>query len=83
MAKYRRRPIDVEAVQFWPDQKPWPEGVEKIFPNWRGDESMPLIINLDNHTKVNPGDWIVTNQTGERYVVRKDSFDATYKKVEK
>ena len=27
--KFRKKPVVVEAEQFWPDRKPWPEGVEE------------------------------------------------------
>ncbi|KKK68734.1 hypothetical protein LCGC14_2941110, partial [marine sediment metagenome] len=27
MAKFRKKPIIIEAEQFWPDKQPWPKGV--------------------------------------------------------
>ena len=27
MAKYRKKPVVIEAQQFYPDQTPWPDGV--------------------------------------------------------
>ena len=29
MAKYRKKPVVIEAEQFEPTRKPWPEGVER------------------------------------------------------
>ena len=29
MAKYRKKPLIVNAEQFFPDRKPWPKGVEE------------------------------------------------------
>ncbi len=35
MAKYRKRPIVIEAEQFFPDILPWPDGVREVI---HGDE---------------------------------------------
>ena len=35
-----------------------------------------------NTTKVNPGDYIVTQASGKRVVVKKKKFEAMYRKVE-
>lgn len=29
MSKFRKKPIVIEALQFFPDQKPWPKGVRE------------------------------------------------------
>ncbi len=40
MAKFRRKPVIVEAVQFSPDlpKDQWPPGVEEREGHWKGGE---------------------------------------------
>ncbi len=83
--KYIRKPVEVEAVQFLGGLKPWPKGVGMITPHWKDPHDAPLRWNFiwDGFgvIKIHSGDWIVTNQTGERYVVREASFNATYERL--
>lgn len=66
MATYRKR-LTIEAEQFWPEKKPWPEGVS--------DDADPdtywLDVGYDDNSaqvvEIHPGDWIITN--GETYTV--------------
>jgi hypothetical protein len=39
MAKYRKRPVVIEAVQFDPAVQPWPEGVHAMVGPWAATES--------------------------------------------
>ena len=77
MAKYRKKPVVIEAEQFCPDVTPWPKGVEV-------DASSPTgygIFTLE-HTacahEVTPNDWIVTGVNGEVYACKPDIFEKTY-----
>lgn len=88
MAKFLRSPAFVEAVQFNPDVKPWPDGVGLIPPHWTDREGKdPLRYNFlsgdmgSGGGRIVPGDWIVTNPTGERYIVRKKVFSSMYEEV--
>jgi hypothetical protein len=89
MGKYRKRPIEVEAEQFFPTQKPWPEGVEQ-FERERteaiqGDCSLWYgwrINTLEGPLAVSPGDWIITGIEGEKYPCKPDIFGATYDAVD-
>jgi hypothetical protein len=84
MAKYRRLPINVEAEQFFLD-KPLPEGVMEFTPHWSSREKDPprrfSFVGESGSCGISPGDWIVTNQWGARYVVKQASFAATYEPV--
>lgn len=94
---YRKKPIVVEAVQFWPphadagpNAKPM-AGVIKIPAMTvdararRGityDTPAHYVINtLEGQMQVNPGDWVITGVKGERYACRDDIFKLTYEPV--
>lgn len=89
MSKWREKPVVIEAVLFFPTDKPWPEGVEEYIREksqtvegvnqtrygWR-------IQTLEGPRIVSPGDWIITGVKGERYPCKPDIFEATYDAVE-
>lgn len=88
MAKFRKKPVVIDAKQFWPDKKPWPEGVD-VRPGVVvvRDAERPLtdawwIETLEGPFQVMPGDWIITGVKGERYPCKPDIFEATYDKAE-
>lgn len=74
MATYRKR-LTVEAEQFWPDKKPWPEGVVCDPSSGELESDEPGVYWLDtgyddNSSRVvdlRAGDWVITN--GEEYSV--------------
>lgn len=79
MATFRKRPISVEAEQFHPNARPWPEGV------YESDQSPTgyAIGTLESTVaglgfEVTPFDWIITGVKGERYPCKPDIFAATY-----
>lgn len=79
--KYRKKPVVIDAVQFLPDRKPWPEGVQQ-------DEKSPTGFSMATleHTgapfEVTAGDWIITGTKGERYACKPDIFVTIYDAVE-
>lgn len=80
MAKYRKKPIVIEAEQWFPGKEI--AGVEN---NWNNDPRMSgsyTIRTLEGHLNVSPGDWIITGVKGEKYPCKPDIFEATYEKVE-
>lgn len=80
MAKYRKKPVVIEAEQFHTDVKPWPEGVIQCQP----DPDKPKefkIDTLEGPFTVSEGDWIIVGVKGERYPCKPDIFEATYEKV--
>lgn len=83
MAKYRKKPIIVEATQFFSDKKPWPAGVlwARPCPDIKITNA-PWIKTLEGWHKVSNGDWIITDIKGEQYPCKPDIFEQTYEKVE-
>jgi len=90
MSSYRKRPIIVEAVQ-WFKMGDHPD-VEMSRPTaWAtcGHEHCGRAIFDHGHIEilgrqhsVCPGDWIITGVAGEVYVVKDTVFQLTYEPVE-
>jgi hypothetical protein len=84
MAKYRKKPVIIEAVQFIPGQ-PLPEGMRR-WPNERGiqprDMSFGYIHTPEGVMHVHSGDWIIKGIKGEFCAVKNDIFEASYELVE-
>lgn len=81
MARYRKKPVEVEAIQF--DGKNQEEvarfmGVVQYDRHSRGIE----IDTLEGTHLARPGDWIIRGIQGEYYPCKPDIFEATYEPVE-
>lgn len=77
MAKFRKKPVVIEAEQYFLNGH-WPLGVG------RGpDETneLPYIQTLEGKLFCTDGDWIITGVKGERYPCKPDIFEATYEEV--
>jgi len=78
MARYRKKPIVVEAEQFLP----WTGAAGAIllgFPVQRDDRGPYIIIpTLEGDHRANAGDWIITGVKGEKYPCKPDIFASTY-----
>ncbi len=85
--KFRKKPVVIEATQFFPDQ-PWPAGVyETVLAafNDRPDCTRNVaygIKTLEGAYQVTPGDWIITGIAGELYPCKPEIFAKTYEPVE-
>ena len=79
MAKYRKKPVVIEAEQFWSHDKPWPDGVIQCEPDPEKPKDF-RIETLEGPHHVSEGDWIITGVQGEKYPCKPDIFDATYEK---
>lgn len=81
--RFQKKPIVIEAEQFFPHKEPWPDGIERIGRH----ESDPTsrtgfrINTLEGWFVVTPGDWIITGINGERYPCKPDIFEKTYDRV--
>lgn len=73
MSLYRKRPIVIEAVQYWSNQY-IPLGV--FFRS-----GIPFVGTLEGDMRVNDGDWIIRGVEGEIYPCKDSIFRATYEKV--
>ena len=75
MKTFRTKPKTVQAEQFWPDVKPWPQGVI-VMKNWLG-ETIQAVWDSSRHVIIEPGDWLVY-EAGECRIVCQREFDAQY-----
>lgn len=86
MAKYRKKPVVIDAVKYEPGME---DGFvldgryyDKSGPVPRGMGRVPAIKTLEGHHEVSGGDYIITGVQGERYPCKPDIFEATYEPVE-
>ena len=92
MAKYRKKPVVIEAEVFsqgMEDGIDFADTVQKESnpsPHYLdGDphdtEIYPFIQTLEGKHYICPGDYIITGIKGERYPCKRDIFEATYEAV--
>lgn len=77
MAKYRKKPVVIEATQ-WFKMGDHPAVVEAK--NLKGEivANKGWIETLEGGHVVTAGDWIITGVKGEHYPCKPDIFEATY-----
>lgn len=82
MAIYRKKPISIEAEQF-----PYVfNGTEESFAGFpilldlKGPHI--LIPTLEGDMRADPGDWVITGVTGEKYPCKPNVFNLSYERVE-
>jgi hypothetical protein len=84
MAKYRKKPVVIEAVQII-------EGNEDAILAFMETTKCPfeiiaehtiVIHTLEGDMTAIPGDWIIQGVKGEFYPCKPDIFESTYDKVE-
>jgi len=82
--KFRKKPIVIEAEQFFPDRKPWPDGVmEYPYKKANGKSKVQYrMMTLEGVFDVIAGDWIITGIVGERYPCKDDIFKDSYDQVD-
>ena len=74
MARYRKRPVVIEAELYHPGLEDG-EAMDE-----RGNVK-PYIDTLEGKHFINPGDYIITGIAGERYPCKPEIFEKTYEKV--
>ncbi|KKN77232.1 hypothetical protein LCGC14_0362100 [marine sediment metagenome] len=88
MAEYRRKPVVVDAVQYFGDVEI--DGVTPPAKNLKGcaaqivSASRPLSAYLETgrgKVAVHPGDWIITDGNAIKSVCHKDLFGELYEEV--
>lgn len=83
MSKYRKKPIEVEAVRYM---------IDDILPDWFMDRVTNNTIithkdgtcdinTLEGIMKSNTGDYIILGINGEVYPCKPDIFEKTYEEV--
>jgi len=80
MAKFRKKPVVIEATQ-WFKHGDHPEVRRPLCPDPE-QQKLGAIITLEGPHIVSPGDWIITGIKGEFYPCKPDIFEATYDLVE-
>lgn len=89
--KYRKKPVVVEAYEFWnrvgPDNRPaWLlEAVDSgvvTFHQKPNGLSYLTIKTLEGDMRAEFGDWIIQGVKGELYPCKPDIFAATYEAAE-
>ncbi len=78
MAKYRKKPVVIEAVQWF---KHGDHPAVLVHP-LQLNSPKGLLLTLEGEMKVKPGDWIITGVKGECYPCKPDIFEQTYELVE-
>lgn len=92
MAKYRKKPVVIEAVQFdgsWESAKPileWMEealSLEATSPTWMDINGGEIYIwTLEGRMIASKGDFIIKGVKNEFYPCKPEIFEATYELVE-
>jgi hypothetical protein len=76
MARYVKKPVVVEAVQ-WFKHGDHPA----VLAESPGDE-FGYIDTLEGRLTVQPGDWVITGVAGENYPVKPDIFEKLYTRAD-
>ncbi|MGH8272465.1 MAG: hypothetical protein ACRESG_09090 [Gammaproteobacteria bacterium] len=79
MPKYRKRPVEIEAVQFTPFTIG--ECEEFVGGDMGRTPDGYVIATLEGAMHVSVGDWIIRGVKGEFYPCKPDIFAATYEAV--
>lgn len=80
MAQYRKKPVVIEAVQWFKDgDHPAVQFARSL--GHPGVNDKYLIVTLEGHHEVTPGDWIITGVKGEHYPCKPDIFAMTYDSI--
>lgn len=87
MAKFRKKPVEIEAWQVPPEGEMFSEDAIFAFSGSPCEvESNPdgsvSIHTLEGSMLAVPGDWIIKGVQGELYPCKPDIFKATYERVD-
>jgi hypothetical protein len=83
MAKYRKKPVVIEAVQFCDDSFETTEklqnlGLDPIRIGYENKEPVLKIETLNGLMTASVGDWVIKGVNGEFYPCKPDIFTQTY-----
>ena len=83
MAKFRKKPVVIEAVQWTGNNR---EEMEKFIPNTilakKNVEKELAIGTLEGVMTASKNDWIIKGVHGEYYPCKPDIFEKTYELVD-
>ncbi len=83
MAKYRKKPVVIDAVQYTGDNMTEVQcllGIPEVSQELCSEEM--VIPEFEGDVIAHPGDWIIKGVKGEFYACREDVFEATHELVE-
>ena len=83
MGKYMKKPVVIEAVQWFPGKDF--DGVVVVGAQCdpeNGPTYEAYISTLEGDMRVSPGDYVITGVRGEKYPCKPDIFEETYEAVE-
>lgn len=78
MAKYRKKPVEIEAIQWTGTNI---EEVCGFYSDAVVLENCIIVKTLEGDMRANVGDYIIKGVKGEFYPCKPDIFEATYDKV--
>ena len=88
MAKFRKKPVVIEAVQLPTSQNATGEQIDFIdhAPGVEWSDKMTfaggvIVQTLEGDMRGDPGDWLIRGVKGEYYPCKPDIFEATYEPV--
>ena len=89
MAKFRKKPVKIEAVQWLNGQiSETPEWIGKSLRKNMGEEGAMMrignevrITTLEGEMTASDGDWLIQGVSGEIYPCKPDIFTKTYEEV--
>ena len=84
MAKYRKKPVVIEAWQLADEvfDAPHPSDLHIVGVEYDPVLRCAFVDTLEGMMRANVGDWIIKGIKGELYPCKPDIFEATYEKVE-
>lgn len=83
MAKYRKKPVVIEAIQYTGNNKVEIYNFVGMVSGAYPDETDSIFIQtLEGLMEGSVGDYIIKGVKGEFYPCKPDIFEATYEKVE-
>ncbi len=83
MAKYRKKPVVIEAVQYTGDNyADILEFIGEKSGHWQEEGNKIVIYTLEGKHDANVNDFIIRGVKNEFYPCKPDIFELTYEKVE-
>ncbi len=84
MPKYRKKPVEIEAVQWNGTKADWDAILALGLTDWKPGEigsDTFTITTLEGDHLAKLGDYIIRGVQGEHYPCKPDIFEATYEAV--
>ncbi|HEX9213178.1 MAG TPA: hypothetical protein VF901_21935 [Bradyrhizobium sp.] len=87
MAKFRKKPVVIEAWQYRPARNHLPSWLRDALYDgsvWEqgGETPYMTIKTLEGEMRASSGDWIIKGVKNEIYPCKPDIFEATYESAE-